>query len=400
MKYDLVFEGGGAKGIVLVGAYDVFSKAGHSFGRLLGTSAGAITAALLAAGYSAQEMLGALSERENGKPVFAGFLGEPAPFDQSAIDHSAIRALLHNIDFTFLPQGIEDRLGDQLTTTLGSDKRFRNLFAFVERGGWYSADRFVQWMQDKLDAGQFQGKPRAFSKMTLAEFYAATQTDLSLVASDTSANQLLVLNHRTAPNVPVVWAVRMSMSIPLLWNEVIWAAAWGSYQNRDVTGHAIVDGGLLSNFPIELFISGAPQVTRLMGPKQNSAILGFLIDESQMVQRAPVPRGLVKVDVDPYQLQTVQRILRLVNTVTTAHDKMVIDEFRHLVVKLPAGGYGTTEFDLSDADRNILVETGRKSMQAYFDNPPQPMPEAVGRGQAAQNASRIADEIATHILER
>lgn len=397
MKYDLVFEGGGAKGIVLVGAYETFSNAGHTFGRLLGTSAGAITATLLAAGYSAQEMLDALSERENNKPVFAGFLGEPAPFDQATIDHSAIRALLRNIDFTFLPAGIEDRLGDQLTNTLGTDRRFRNLFAFVERGGWYSADRFINWMQDKLDSGSYGGNPRAFSKMTLAEFYAATQTDLSLVASNTSSNQLLVLNHRTAPNVPVVWAVRMSMSIPLVWNEVIWQAEWGSYQGRNITGHAIVDGGLLSNFPIELFISDAPQVTRLMGPKGKDPILGFLIDESQLVQRPAVPRGLVRVDIDPYQLSTVQRILRLVNTVTTAHDKMVIDEFRHLVVKLPAGGYGTTEFDLSDADRNALVDVGRQSMQRYLDTRPGPV--AVGRGQEDKNAERIADEIASHILQ-
>jgi predicted acylesterase/phospholipase RssA len=285
-----------------------------------------------------------------------------------------------------------------LTNTLGTDKRFRNFFAFVERGGWYVADRFIKWMQDKLDSGQYQGKQRAFSKLTMAEFYAATGTDLSLVASNTSANQLLVLNHRTAPSVPIVWAVRMSMSIPLVWNEVIWEAEWGSYQGRNITGHAIVDGGLLSNFPIELFISDAPQVTRLMGPKQDAPILGFLIDESQLVQRPPVPRGLVKVDIDPYQLHTVQRILRLVNTVTTAHDKMVIDEFRHLVVKLPAGGYGTTEFDLSDADRNALVDVGRKTMQRYFDAPPQPMPAAAGRGQASTNADRIADEIATRIL--
>ena len=46
MIYDLVFEGGGAKGFVLVGAYDEFVKRGHTHGRLLGTSAGAITAAL------------------------------------------------------------------------------------------------------------------------------------------------------------------------------------------------------------------------------------------------------------------------------------------------------------------------------------------------------------------
>lgn len=399
MKYDLVFEGGGAKGIVLIGAYEVYAQAGHTFGRLLGTSAGAITAALLAAGYTAQEMLDALSERENDKPLFAGFLGEPAPFDQTAINNSAIRNVLRRIDFTFLPNGIEERLGDQLTSTLGTHPRFRHFFAFIERGGWYSADRFVRWMQEKLDTGSYKGQPRAFSKLTLAEFYAETQTDLSLVASDTSANRLLVLNHRTAPNVPVVWAVRMSMSIPLVWNEVIWEAAWGSYQGRNITGHAVVDGGLLSAFPIELFISDAPQVTRLMGPKQNDPILGMLIDESQMVQRPAVPRGVVRVDIDPYELQTVQRILRLVNTMTTARDKMVIDEFRHLVVKLPAGGYGTVEFDLSDPDRNALVDVGRRAMQQYLDHPPTPTPQGTGRGQAAQGGSRVADEIALNILQ-
>jgi predicted acylesterase/phospholipase RssA len=58
MKFDLVFEGGGAKGMVFVGAYAEFVKRGHTFGRILGTSAGAITATLLAAGYSAEEMQG------------------------------------------------------------------------------------------------------------------------------------------------------------------------------------------------------------------------------------------------------------------------------------------------------------------------------------------------------
>ena len=42
MKYDLVFEGGGAKGMVFVGALQVFESLGHTPGRLMGTSAGAI----------------------------------------------------------------------------------------------------------------------------------------------------------------------------------------------------------------------------------------------------------------------------------------------------------------------------------------------------------------------
>ena len=397
MKYDLVFEGGGAKGMVLVGALQEFSARGNTGGRLLGTSAGAITAALLAAGYSAEEMLAALNERENGHPIFAAFMGQPAPFTPEEITKSAINAALHDINFTFIPQGLEEKLYSQLSSTLANDPKFRHFFAFVERGGWYAADRFVTWLQTKLDSGLWQGKPRHFSHMTLAEFFAATKVDLSLVASDTHGSQILVLNHRTAPQCPLVWAVRMSMSIPLVWNEVIWAAAWGPYQGRNITGHAIVDGGMLSNFPIELFISDAPQVTKLMGPKQDNPVLGMLIDEATAV---PMPRGLlVQVNINPMELQTVQRLLRLVNTMTTAHDKMVIDEFSHLVVRLPAGGYGTTEFDMSDARREALVDAGRQAMRAYLDRLPESTSAPRGPAEdAAARAQRLADQVALRVL--
>lgn len=58
MKYDLVFKGGTTKGMVFVGAYDELVKRGHTAGRLPGTSAGAITAALFAAGYTKDRKTG------------------------------------------------------------------------------------------------------------------------------------------------------------------------------------------------------------------------------------------------------------------------------------------------------------------------------------------------------
>ena len=66
MKDDLFFKGGGAKDIIVVGAYEEFVERDHAFGRLLETSAGALTAVLIAAGYRPQEILSALNERENG----------------------------------------------------------------------------------------------------------------------------------------------------------------------------------------------------------------------------------------------------------------------------------------------------------------------------------------------
>jgi NTE family protein len=283
------------------------------------------------------------------------------------------------------------------------DRRARHVFAFVERGGWYAADRFITWLQAKLDSGPWQGGQRRFSHMTLSEFFAATQVHLSLVAADTSESRLLVLNHSTAPDCPLVWAVRMSMSIPLMWDEVIWQASWGSYLGRSLTGHAIVDGGLLSNFPLELFVSDEPKVTRLMGPKQDNPVLGLLIDESLPVPAPADSFGLVvDVDVKPGELRTAQRLMRLMNTATSAHDKMVIDTFNHLVVRLPAQGYGTTEFDMSDERRTALIEAGRNAMRAYFDQA-EPFAMAVPGGAEdaeAARAQRSADRIALRLLGR
>jgi predicted acylesterase/phospholipase RssA len=399
MKYDLVFEGGGAKGFVFVGALEEFYRRTHTAGRLLGTSAGAITAVLLAAGYSPEKMLEALNEKENGQSVFNGFMGEPEPFTKKQIRESSTRAFLEGIDLKFVPGFLEGSLDDALAGWMADNRRSRHLVAFIERGGWYSAASFVTWLQGKLDINPLTGKSRAWSALTLKQFFEVTQVELSVVAADTTDGRLLVLNHRTAPDCPVVWAVRMSMSIPLLWDEVIWQPGWGAYLGLSLEGHTVVDGGTLSNFPIELFISDEPHVVKLMGPKQQDAVLGLLIDETLPV---PAPKGLlVDVDIDPKELKTVRRLKALVDTMTGAHDKMVIEEYADLVVHLPAGGYGTTEFDMSDGRRNALVVAGREAMHAYLDAHPVKAAARGARAKAAPAArlnKTAADRIATRVL--
>ena len=56
MKIDGVFQGGGIKAIAFVGAIVALEQKGYTFNKLAGTSAGAITAALLCAGYSGEEL--------------------------------------------------------------------------------------------------------------------------------------------------------------------------------------------------------------------------------------------------------------------------------------------------------------------------------------------------------
>ncbi len=399
MKYDLVFEGGGAKGMAFVGAVAELLAAGHSHERLLGTSAGAITATLLAAGYTVDEMNAALMEQEDGRPVFAGFMGQPDEFTDAELDKGGTLALLKNLDIALLPRFLEDRMDRKVVQALARGGKSRHLVALVERGGWFAARRFVTWLSAKLDAARTDGTPRNYSKMTLAQFHAATGVDLSMVASDTTDSRLLVLNHRTAPDCPVVYAVRMSMSIPLVWDEVTWRTEWGPYRGRDIAGHGVVDGGMLSNFPLELFISGAPQVTKVMGPKQDTPVLGLMIDESMEVPGAG-SGAAAKRPGALAEFALVTRIGRLIDTATTAHDKRVIDEHGELIVRLPAKGYGTTEFDMSEARRNALVEAARQAMQGWIAAPPRAIqPPGPAAAAMAARALRRADSVAIDLLE-
>jgi predicted acylesterase/phospholipase RssA len=170
-----------------------------------------------------------------------------------------------------------------------------------------------------------------------------------------------------------------------------------------MAGHVIVDGGMLSNFPIELFISDEPQVTKLIGPKQNNPVLGLLIDESLAV---PAKKGfLVDINIKPGELKTVQRLKRLVDTMSGAHDKMVIEEYEHLVVRLPAAGYGTTEFDMSDERRNALVAAGRDAMRLYLDShlakktgTPRGAGARNAKGRETKSVKTPADRIAGRLL--
>ena len=80
-KTDAVFEGGGVKGIGLVGAVSEIEKE-YEFENLAGTSAGAIVSSLLAVGYSAAEIEKILKEldykkfKDEGLLDKLGFIGK------------------------------------------------------------------------------------------------------------------------------------------------------------------------------------------------------------------------------------------------------------------------------------------------------------------------------------
>jgi predicted acylesterase/phospholipase RssA len=371
MQFDMVFEGGGAKGMVFVGALKALQEQQHDHRRLIGTSAGAITATLLAVGYSAEEMGEVLSERDaQGEPVFASFMDKPTAddFSDQEIEDSLTMKLFRQIDLPIIPERAEHWADRKILDRLLSLKAYPALFSFIERGGLYVGKAFLDWFKQKLEV-----KGSGYSELTLQQLNQITGKDLSLVASDTTAGRLLVLNHRTAPDCPVAWAVRMSMSIPFAWHEVIWQADWGGYLSEDLAGHTVVDGGVLSNFPINMFLSDEPEIQMLMGATvpEPDRLLGLLIDESLEVPDAP---PLPKEDEDEgaglggkiSKLRTVQRVQRLVDTMRGAHDNQLIAANERLICRLPAKTYGTMEFDMTDERKEKLVAAGKLMMEKHL----------------------------------
>ena len=230
-------------------------------------------------------------------------------------------------------------------------------------------------MRQRLSTGVFKGARRNFADLTLAQFQAATGADLTLIAADTTEARMLLLNHRTAPQCPVVWAARMSMSVPLLWEEVKWRAEWGDYWSWDVrtqqlqpqalSGHTVVDGGLVSNFPLALFLATRADVAAVVGPSSAKNVLGLLIDETLPVPGHPKgkPGGAA---ARLGQLATVQRLMGLINTATAGHDNLAKAAFAGTSSASRPKATAPPTLTCPNDDRMALVEAGRQAMADFL----------------------------------
>jgi predicted acylesterase/phospholipase RssA len=142
---------------------------------------------------------------------------------------------------------------------------------------------------------------------------------------------------------------------------VIWRKEWGTYRGRNKTDNTIVDGGVLSNFPIRLVADPDADETEIMGKEASAGVenLGMLIDERIDVPgEAPALPSKNKIAT----LRTVQRISRLIDTMTGASDNEMIRFYAASICHLPAKGYGTLEFDL-DGDRLMnFLKAGQSAM--------------------------------------
>jgi predicted acylesterase/phospholipase RssA len=230
-----VFEGGGAKGVAYVGALGAMAEKRCWFRGVAGASAGAITAALVAAGVSPEEM-------------------------ETQTD-SALKQLQ--------------------TRAWAGIRRLQNAT------GYFPSDGLRDWLNDLLKkqvARKTGDIPDA--AVTFRELYDATGIELNIVAADLSLKSQMILSHNETPNCAVADAVVASSSIPFAFPSRLLQVADGENGNQ-VTHHTIVDGGVWSNFPMYIFEDDAFREFYKRVPKklESCDILGFILKETD--EQAP-----------------------------------------------------------------------------------------------------------------
>lgn len=304
---DLVFEGGGVKGIGLAGAYLELCDQGYQPGCVAGTSAGAITASLVAAGYTGEELQ---------------------------------RIVLREMDFQKFEDGaFLDHFG-----------RVGDIAEFLRSGGMHSGEYFLSWIRERLEAK---------GKRTFRDLRNPDQSDprraylLRVIASDLSGRRMLVLPQDAdhlginPDELEIALAVRMSMSIPVFFRPV------------SKGGHEVVDGGLLSNFPVWLFDCDPGTMPRfptfgmlLVAPNQAAPLI------PPLAPNEPVRKFGSEIDF----------LKAIAETMMEAHDRFYVEQANYArTIPIKTLGVRTTEFDISPERAQALFNSGRDAAREFLE---------------------------------
>ncbi|KGX90892.1 hypothetical protein N781_05860 [Pontibacillus halophilus JSM 076056 = DSM 19796] len=285
MNIDGVFSGGGVKGIAFIGAIEEIESRGYTFKRVAGTSAGAIIAAFLAAGYRSKDISELFYELNLKKLLDPPALGYWIPFTKW-------------------------------------------LYWYYEMG-LFKGKKLEKWIYDVL------------AKKGVYTFQDLPEGTLKMIAADLTLGKLVVIPddleelYGISPKeFTIARAVRMSAGLPYFFIPA-------RIVNKHTTVKSImVDGGLLSNFPIWLFTSPDEKRTR--------PIVGMKLSASPQ-------------KIKPRAIKNAKHMVHaLFATMKQAHDARYITKAEAAdILFIPVQKVDTTDFDLNEETKDELIQLGR-----------------------------------------
>ncbi|WP_426060374.1 patatin-like phospholipase family protein [Hymenobacter sp. B1770] len=328
---NLVMEGGGIRGIAYGGALQELEQQGVLRGieRVGGTSAGAIQAALLAVGYSASEIIDVV----NATPV--------------------------------------QRLNDGRFIFFGGSHRL------VKQYGWYRGDQFATYMSELVARKTQQPNLTLGQLHTLAQQQPSRFRDLYTTGTNLTTQRVQVFSYETTPTMRVADAVRISMSIPLYFRAVLLDA-----QNNVITGtptpgqpvQVLVDGGLLANYPVDLFdkprylAAGSSGTPDARGNVFNPETLGLRLDRAEQIPLDTVATG--RRQLAPYDIQDFNTYMGALYTVALENLNPVQPADWKRTVSINFLGFSPKIKRVTDAEKKLLMDSGRQGVQAFLARHP------------------------------
>ena len=314
-RVDLVFEGGGVKGIGLAGAYAHLDAQGFQPQRVAGTSAGAITAALVAAGYTGDELR------------------------RLVLEEMRYRAFADGGRWP-LSQGIE----------------------MLRHKGLHPGSFFQGWMQEHLEGKGITRFGQLHDPVAEAADPSQPRYRLQVIASDLTKERMLVLPRDAREqlgidpdDLEIARAVRMSMSIPIFFDPVVHRNPTDAQDER-----VIVDGGLLSNFPVWLFDSPPGQSPRW-------PTFGMLLVAPN--QRDPLIAGPPAAAPEHESGSIIQFLMSIGRTMMEAHDRLYVEQANYArTIPINTIGVRTTQFSIDDdADlKQRLYQSGQDAAATFL----------------------------------
>lgn len=206
-----VFQGGGCKAIAYIGAYREAYERGVIFSELAGTSAGALIAALIAAGATPDYLENVVRHLQ-----FDTFISSPKSLAGKTV--AKVKQPLKWLLYKICVGGEYPSLFNRIPLR----KSIKNYGAFDSQ----KIEELVDTHLSKLTGNR--------RKVTFQELIP----NLYIVCADLETHSVKIWCKETTPNEPVSKAVRCSCSIPFFFRPV---------------DRQYVDGGILSNLPNFIF---------------------------------------------------------------------------------------------------------------------------------------------------
>lgn len=315
---DAVFEGGGVKGTAFLGALRCFDDVNVKWRKVAGTSAGAITAAMVAADFTIDQLEAIVGELDYVNDILKQ-KSSPLIFNGSP----------------------EDDLCDP--------KWMIGNLILTGKTGQYSSEPFKHWLHEKLKSRLTTFAPFLNGLQSTPNWYDKRQ--LKIIVSDISKGEMRVLpddlptySLEQKKQFSVAEAVRLSMSIPFF------------FEPGELEGCTIVDGGILSNFPLWIYDIDQPsEQLSTEKTRPNCPTFGF-----QLTSKREEPR----------KLEGATEILSgMVDTMMVAHDRRYQQKNKQgRVIGIDTFKVSVTKFNLTNADKDYLYYQGYKSAKDFLLN--------------------------------